>query len=123
MSKADETAVGRPNHASSGATYLASLGFPEEVCSVVRQHVNAKKYLCATDSEYYAALSEASKASLRQQGGPMSEREMREWEDSTVGWEDCVRVRRWDDAAKMVGIQGETPRCMSYVEVVADCLR
>ena len=123
MSKTDETAVGRPNHASSGAVYLSSLGFPEGVTSLVKEHVNAKKYLCAMDEMYYAGLSEASKASLRQQGGPMGEEERRSWEERTVGWEDCVRVRRWDDAAKVVGIVESTPRCMSYVDVVANCLR
>ena len=122
MSKSDETAVGRPNHASSGAVYLASLGFPETVTSLVREHVNAKKYLCAVDGEYYRGLSEASKASLKQQGGPMGERERREWERGTIGWEDCVRVRRWDDAAKVVGIVDETPRCTSYIGIVASCL-
>jgi predicted HD phosphohydrolase len=122
-SESDETPVGRPNHAVTGAAYLSSLGFPEEVCSVVREHVNAKKYLCATDEGYYAGLSEASKASLRQQGGPMGEEERREWEGRTVGWRDCVRVRRWDDGAKVVGVESETPRCERYVEVVAGCLR
>lgn len=122
-SKSDDTDVGRPNHAITGATYLSSLGFPEEVCSVVREHVNAKKYLCAVDENYYAGLSEASKASLRQQGGAMGEEERREWEGRTTGWRDCVRVRRWDDGAKVVGIEGVTPRLESYVEVVAGCLR
>jgi predicted HD phosphohydrolase len=124
MSAAEEqTSVGRPNHASLGASYLASLAFPEEVCSVVRQHVNAKKYLCAVDRGYYDALSDASKVSLRQQGGPMDEDQRREWEKETVGWEDCVKVRRWDDAAKVVGIEEVTPRGMSYVHVVGSCLQ
>ena len=90
---------------------------------MVRQHVNAKKYLCAVDRCYYDALSDASKASLRQQGGPMDECEREKWEAETVGWEDCVRVRRWDDAAKVVGIEDVTPRGMSYVDVVRSCLQ
>ena len=37
----------------TGEEYLKGLGFPEEVTSFVRNHVEAKRYLVATDPDYY----------------------------------------------------------------------
>ena len=122
----EETSVGRPNHALLGSRYLASLGFPDRVCTIVASHVDAKRYLCAVDPGYHDGLSEASKASLRQQGGPMGEEERREFEGRSgdeengegKGWEECVRVRKWDDMAKVVGVEGSTPRVGEYMHRV-----
>src|SRR5579871_1320962 len=38
--------VGRYSHDKLGARYLRVLGFPEKVCTLVGEHVNAKRYLC-----------------------------------------------------------------------------
>lgn len=37
----------------SGAEYLRGLGFPEEMTSFVRNHVDAKRFLVTMDQEYY----------------------------------------------------------------------
>ncbi len=85
-------------HQDKGADALASL-FGPKVTSPVRMHVDAKRYLCATDVSYAAQLSAASIASLALQGGPMSEDECTAFRSRT-GWEDSVRLRRWDDEGK-----------------------
>ena len=108
-----ETNVGRPNHATLGAKYLTSIGFPMHTCNIVAQHVAAKRYLTSVDAEYMGSLSEASKASLKQQGGPMNAEEREEFE-RMEGWRECVQVRQWDDAAKVVGIVNNTPRVDAY---------
>jgi len=95
--------VGRYSHDELGARFLAALGFPAKTCTLVGQHVNAKRYLCGIDAAYYDLLSEASKESLGFQGGPMGEHE-RKLYDERFGAEwvrDICRLRNWDDGAKV----------------------
>jgi predicted HD phosphohydrolase len=58
-------------HEELGSAFLARY-FPQAVSEPVRLHVAAKRYLCATDPEYFKRLSAASVVSLGLQGGPMS---------------------------------------------------
>ena len=46
--------------------------FAEAVLNPIRLHVDAKRYLCAVDRDYWAGLSEDSKRSLELQGGIFS---------------------------------------------------
>ncbi|PND58535.1 HD family phosphohydrolase [Mycobacterium sp. ENV421] len=62
-------------------------------------HVMAKRYLAATDPAYAEALSPRSVLSLRQQGGPAVDDEI-SWHP---WWSDGLRLRRYDDAAKVPG--------------------
>ncbi|KIX95059.1 uncharacterized protein Z520_09369 [Fonsecaea multimorphosa CBS 102226] len=95
--------VGRVSHETLGAQYLLALGFPAKVAELVEAHVPAKRYLCATEKGYYSTLSDASKESLRFQGGPMSPDEVRLWQEGS--WADeKANLRRWDDGAKVVGL-------------------
>jgi predicted HD phosphohydrolase len=75
----------------------------EAVADPVRLHVAAKRYLCAVDPAYQAALSPASQLSLRLQGGPFSPDEVRRFEQEPFG-QAAVCLRRWDDAAKVEGL-------------------
>jgi predicted HD phosphohydrolase len=117
----EDTDVGRPNHASTGSVYLAGLGFPVKVINIVAQHVASKRYLTATDPAYRDQLSEASRKSLIQQGGPMNENELLVFEKKD-GWRECLEVRTWDDQAKRVGIEHQTPRATSYQGTIARVL-
>jgi gamma-butyrobetaine dioxygenase len=85
-------------HGEAGASWLAQW-FGEEVTEPVRLHVAAKRYLCAVEPGYAAALSPASVYTLGVQGGPMQGAELAGFEASRFA-QDAVRVRRWDDAAK-----------------------
>ncbi|HVJ10347.1 MAG TPA: HD domain-containing protein [Burkholderiales bacterium] len=76
--------------------------FPEAVLGPIRLHVDAKRYLCATRPDYYERLSEDSKRSLKLQGGVFAPAEA----DLFIGQPhaaEAVKVRLWDDAAKVRG--------------------
>jgi len=90
-------------HEDAGHAWLAQY-FGPEVTAPVRMHVDAKRYLCATDAEYLSLLSPASVQSLQLQGGPFSEEEAREFEQQPFARE-AVRLRRWDDLAKAPGMR------------------
>ncbi|MDA0702069.1 MAG: HD domain-containing protein [Proteobacteria bacterium] len=89
-------------HEEIGADYLAQW-FGPEVTEPVRLHVAAKRYLCATASGYAARLSEASTRSLALQGGPLGTSEIAALERN-AGLADAVRLRQWDEDAKVVGM-------------------
>lgn len=112
-----DTPYGRPNHAILGARYLSDLGFSPQLCRLIEGHVPAKRYLTATDPAYLASLSGASQASLKQQGGPMTEEEVREFEKQER-WEEIIKLRKWDDEAKVVGIENATPRPSTYLGMI-----
>ena len=114
---ADRGVDGR--HERIGAAWLGRY-FPPSVTEPIRLHVAAKRYLCAVDGEYRFGLSAASIQSLALQGGTMSYEEIREFEASTYAGEG-VRLRRWDDHAKVIG--WKTPDLTHYqnlLEKLAD---
>jgi len=90
-------------HHEAGADLLAPY-VPERVAFLVRAHTDAKRFLCATEPGYYEALSAGSKYTLTLQGGPMTPAEA-ERVAKQPWWPDAVRLRRWDDEAKVVGKQ------------------
>ena len=90
-------------HEEAGATVLKPF-FPEIVTDCVRHHVAAKRYLCATRPEYFQQLSEASVHSLNLQGGPMSDSEVRTFEQQE-NLKDIVKVRQFDDAGKIANLK------------------
>jgi predicted HD phosphohydrolase len=111
--------VGRVGHEALGARYLNALGFDEKITKLVGSHVAAKRYLCAVDSTYHDELSDASKKSLMFQGGPMNKAEVDKFEsDGLCG--DMVRLRRWDDGAKVVGL--EVQRAEAYGGMIVTAL-
>jgi [1-hydroxy-2-(trimethylamino)ethyl]phosphonate dioxygenase len=86
-------------HEEVAAAYLARW-FGQDVTEIVRLHVAAKRYLCATDRGYIAQLSPSSIESLQLQGGPMSHEEVAAFE-ALPNASVAVQVRRWDDEAKI----------------------
>lgn len=77
--------------------------FPPEVSEPVRLHVAAKRYLCATETDYWERLSPSSRQSLRLQGGPFSPAEVEAFA-ALPHAEAAVALRRWDDEAKVPGL-------------------
>ena len=90
-------------HEAAGETWLAGT-FGPAVTQPIRLHVAAKRYLCAVDPDYARRLSHASLRSLQLQGGPMSPEEVQSFEQQPFYW-DAVRLRRWDDEAKIPGLE------------------
>ena len=76
--------------------------FDDDVLQPVRWHVDAKRYLTATDPDYFATLSEGSVRSLEVQGGPFTPDEATAFE-AIPYHADAVKLRRWDEGAKIAG--------------------
>lgn len=87
-------------HETAGANFLRLAGFSSKVVALVEGHVAAKRYLTAVDAAYFQQLSAASQQTLHFQGGPMDSAEVAAFEGSPY-FEACVRLRRWDDLAKL----------------------
>jgi [1-hydroxy-2-(trimethylamino)ethyl]phosphonate dioxygenase len=88
-------------HEDVAAVWLGRL-FGPGVTEPIRLHVEAKRYLCATELGYLMVLSPASRLSLQVQGGPLPPAEVVAFA-SNVWAQDAVKIRRWDDAAKTAG--------------------
>jgi [1-hydroxy-2-(trimethylamino)ethyl]phosphonate dioxygenase len=73
--------------------------FAPAVTEPVRLHVPAKRYLCATEPDYFGKLSEDSVRSLALQGGLMSPAELKAFE-ALPYWREALQLRRIDDTAK-----------------------
>lgn len=54
---------------------------------------------------------------MKFQGGPFQGEELEAFE-SDVLKDEMVKVRRWDDRAKIIGIEQETPRAGSYRDMI-----
>ncbi len=85
-------------HEEAGANFLEDY-FPVSVIEPIRQHVSAKRYLCAVKSNYFQSLSVASVHTLNLQGGPMNENEIKEFEKNAY-LDECIKLRYWDEDAK-----------------------
>ena len=105
-------------HESAGSAWLSQY-FGPAVTEPVRMHVAAKRYLAATEAGYFDQLSEASKQSLRLQGGPMTPEQARGFEAQKY-FLDAVRLRRWDEEGKIIGYQG--PGARHFDATLGKCL-
>ena len=92
--------------------------FGPAVLTPIRLHVDAKRYLCATDAGYWASLSEDSKRSLELQGGTYSAADAAEFIAQPYA-QDAVKLRRWDDLAKVAG--RTTPDLAHFLEIAVRC--
>jgi phosphonate degradation associated HDIG domain protein len=92
--------------------------FPAAVIEPIRLHVDAKRALCALEPGYYEALSEDSKRSLTLQGGTYSPADAAAFRAKPHA-EEAMRVRRWDDAAKVRG--AATPTLAHFLKIAARC--
>lgn len=101
-------------HEEIGERWLSSR-FGPEVYEPVYLHVAAKRYLCATDRGYMSLLSPASLQSLQLQGGPMSNSEVIAFEKNQYS-SNAVKLRKWDDAAKIPGLKTAGPQ--SYCDLI-----
>lgn len=91
------------HHDEVGARWIEER-FPATISEPVRLHVAAKRYLVTTNFGYLSKLSPASVHTLYQQGGAFNQDEVVDF-ISLEGAEDAVRVRLWDDQAKVRGKQ------------------
>jgi phosphonate degradation associated HDIG domain protein len=76
--------------------------FTDAVLEPIRLHVDAKRYLCRVDASYWDSLSPASRHSLELQGGKFDAIAADRFLARPWSW-DAIRLRRWDDFAKVPG--------------------
>jgi len=107
------------HHENSAARFLAA-HFGPEVCEPVRLHVAAKRYLTAVEPDYLGTLSGPSMTSLMLQGGPMSPSEQEAFR-ANPHWQSAVRLRRYDEAAKVAG--AATPPLSHFLPLLARVAR
>lgn len=97
-----ELMAGNDNfHEAAGANFLDRF-FPSSVSVPVRYHVDAKRYLCRVDQQYFSRLSDASIFTLGVQGGAMSTEEISVFE-ATPHANESVQLRHCDDLGKVAG--------------------
>lgn len=91
--------VGVINHDKLGELWLLERGFSPRLAALVGAHVDAKRYLTATNEGYFERLSPASVETLRLQGGPMSTEDAAAYA-ADPNLRDKLRLRSWDEMAK-----------------------
>ncbi|WP_288392125.1 phosphonate degradation HD-domain oxygenase [uncultured Herbaspirillum sp.] len=93
--------------------------FDESVLAPIALHVDAKRYLCATDPDYFARLSADSVRSVQLQGGIFDVEQAAAFIDRPYA-RDALRLRRWDDCAKLAGLP--TPDYAHFAGYFSQCL-
>lgn len=120
MMGSDGLQYGMVEHEKLGAEWLRGLGVGDRMCRLIASHVNAKRYLTLKDPAYYDQLSMASKQTLEHQGGRMTPEEADSFEADPL-FPLYIRMRRWDEAAKVEGkpvtdLPGMKARLLNYME-------
>jgi 2-amino-1-hydroxyethylphosphonate dioxygenase (glycine-forming) len=105
--KNEMNGLGHISHEVAGANFLYKNGFSKRIALLVRNHVEAKRYLTFKYPDYYEKLSDASKKTLEFQGGKMSEQEADSFEKIPM-FSLFLKMREWDDKAKELDINYPT---------------
>ena len=89
-------------HEYIGYEYLKKF-FNKDVVEPIKYHVLAKRYL-AKDKKYFNSLSDASKISLKLQGGVLNTKESKEFEKKDF-FKNSIKLRKFDEVAKRTDIK------------------
>ena len=89
-------------HEDIGYEYLKKF-FKEDIVKPIKYHVLAKRYL-ARNKKYFNSLSDASKISLKLQGGVLNAKESKEFEKK-VFFKHSIKLRKFDEIAKKTNIK------------------
>ena len=89
-------------HEDIGYEYLKNF-FNKDVVEPIKYHVLAKRYL-AKEKKYFNSLSEASKISLKLQGGVLNKDESKEFEKKDF-FKNSIKLRKFDEVAKRTDIK------------------
>ena len=92
--------------------------FPDAVLDAIKLHVDAKRYLCQVNPDYFERLSDDSKRSLALQGGVFSAEQAAAFLNQR-GARDAVMLRQWDDLAKQADLH--TPSLAHFLERADRC--
>jgi phosphonate degradation associated HDIG domain protein len=111
---------GIDDHHEHRAIPLLRQLFSPAVTEPIRLHVEAKRYLCAVDTEYWESLSPASKRSLELQGGIFSPQEADTFINQPHAPE-AVQLRVYDDLAKVPNLS--TPNLNHFTQYLTTTLK
>ena len=89
-------------HEDIGYEYLKKF-FKEDIVKPIKYHVLAKRYL-ARNRKYFNSLSDASKISLKLQGGMLNAKESKEFEKKDF-FKHSIKLREFDEVAKRTNIK------------------
>ena len=89
-------------HEDIGYEYLKKF-FKKDVAEPIKYHVLAKRYL-ARNKRYFNFLSDASKISLKLQGGVLNKNESKKFEKKNY-FKNSIKLRKFDEAAKKTNIK------------------
>ena len=89
-------------HEDIGYEYLKKF-FKEDIVKTIKYHVLAKRYL-ARNKKYFNSLSDASKISLKLQGGMLNAKESKEFEKKDF-FKHSIKLRKFDEVAKRTNIK------------------
>tara|TARA_B100001142_G_scaffold166817_1_gene166786 strand:- start:174 stop:680 length:507 start_codon:yes stop_codon:yes gene_type:complete len=89
-------------HENIGYEYLKTF-FKKEIVEPIKYHVLAKRYL-AKDKKYFDLLSEASKTSLKLQGGILNQEESIKFESQEF-FKASILLRKFDELAKKTDLK------------------
>jgi predicted HD phosphohydrolase len=89
-------------HEDIGYEYLKNI-FKKEIIEPIKYNVQAKRYL-ARDEKYFELLSEASKISLKLQGGVLNDNESVKFEAQDY-FKSTILLRKFDEVAKKTDIK------------------
>ena len=89
-------------HENIGYEYL-KIFFKKKLIDPIKYHVLAKRYL-ANDKKYFDLLSEASKTSLKLQGGVLNPEECNKFEAQEY-FKPSILLRKFDEAAKRTDLK------------------
>jgi gamma-butyrobetaine dioxygenase len=107
-------------HEVRGSIFLAEF-FGPLVTEPMRLHVMAKRYLCTVDEDYESTLSEASRRTLRLQGGRLDDGGLASFDAETHA-QDAILLRGYDDQAKVPN--AETPDLAHFAPLISElCCR
>jgi phosphonate degradation associated HDIG domain protein len=92
--------------------------FPDAVLDAIKLHVDAKRYLCQANPDYFERLSDDSKRSLALQGGVFTAEQAAAFLKHG-GAHDAVILRQWDDLAKQADLH--TPSLAHFLGRAERC--
>ena len=92
-------------HENVGYEYLKKY-FSFKIVEPIKYHVLAKRYL-ARDKKYFDNLSDASKISMKLQGGLLNNEESVEFEKQNY-FKSAILLRKFDEAAKRTDVKMKT---------------
>jgi predicted HD phosphohydrolase len=114
--------LGIIGHENIGREYLQKCGMPFLICELVGSHVLAKRYLCTTKKQYYDKLSDASKETMKMQGGLMTPKEINDFKSSIMP-ELKIYLREYDDLGKQIYNTDNTDNTDNTVNTENDITR